>query len=66
MISFIVAALILLLIWLPPILYKRTGRFKPLFHDILEWHEPDDGLKWTDGYHTYAHCKHCGERIIKK
>lgn len=56
----------LLIVWsLPVVLYKKKGCFKRLFHDILGWHEPDDGPKWTDGVNTFCHCRHCGERVMK-
>lgn len=49
------------------ILYVRFGWFKPVYHDILGWHEPDEtkSAKWFDGASWHCMCKYCRKPIMQ-
>ena len=57
------AILALFLICAP--LYCKFGLFKWFYHDILEWHEPDNSPQWSDGMSSHAICKYCGREIMQ-
>lgn len=45
----------------------RVHPFKPLnwlFHDILQWHRPNDDY-FFDGASVHAHCRICGKEIMQ-
>lgn len=49
-----------------PIIYIKTGKFKHWYHDILEWHEPDESPKWSDGCSLHCRCKYCGKKYYAR
>ena len=57
-----VVVLVLLLIYIPPLLYFKKGIFKKFFHDVLGWHEPYEAHSF-DGYNYRTTCKYCGKYI---
>jgi hypothetical protein len=64
-IMFAFAALIILL-YIPSILYFTLGWFKRFYHDALGWHTPDYTLGIHDnGFGRHAKCKHCGKEILQ-
>lgn len=61
----IVLAIVLIICYVPPILYSRYGFMKWWFHGVLNWHEPDESPDWFDGCTIHARCKHCGKKICQ-
>lgn len=47
------------------IIYIKTGLFKDFYHDVLEWHQPDNSPKWSDGCSIHAKCKWCEKDIMQ-
>ena len=35
-----------------------------LYHDILQWHRPDDSY-FFDGVNDISHCRICGKEIMR-
>lgn len=65
-IEILLVILVLVLIWVPGIVYLLTGHPKFIYHDILGWHEPDKNAKiWSDGCSSHCRCKHCGKEIMQ-
>ncbi len=65
-IEILLVILVLVLIWVPGIVYLLTGHLKFIYHDILGWHEPDKNAKiWSDGCSSHCRCKHCGKEIMQ-
>ncbi len=58
-------ALFLAAFYIPPILYFKLGWFRHFYHDILEWHQPDDSPEWCDGVSMHTRCKYCGKMIMQ-
>ena len=56
---------LLVLLYLPAILYFKLGWCRAWFHDVLGWHQPDDSPQWSDGCSTHARCKWCGDDIMQ-
>ena len=56
---------VLILFYVPPILYFKKGWFHRWFHDVMHWHQPDNSPMWSDGCSTHAKCKWCGEDIMQ-
>ena len=56
---------VLILFYVPPILYFKKGWFHNWFHDVMHWHQPDNSPKWSEGCSTHAKCKWCGEDIMQ-
>lgn len=57
---------LILLNTLCSILYARFGIFKLFYHDLLQWHQPDEHIEEKfDGASFYCICKHCGKEIIQ-
>ena len=46
-------------------LYFKYGFLKFFYHDLLEWHVPEEGTRYSDGYMEHAICKHCKKDIIQ-
>lgn len=46
------------------ILYLTTGVGKWFYHDILQWHLPNDTQSF-DGCSFCSHCKYCGKEILQ-
>ena len=56
-IEILLVILVLVLIWVPGIVYLLTGHPKFIYHDILGWHEPDKNAKiWSDGCSSHCRC----------
>ena len=65
-IEILLVILVLVLIWVPGIVYLLTGHPKFIYHDILGWHGPDKNAKiWSDGCSSHCRCKHCGKEIMQ-
>lgn len=65
-IEILLVIFVLILIWVPGIVYLLTGHPKFIYHDILGWHEPDKNAKiWSDGCSSHCRCKHCGKEIMQ-
>lgn len=48
------------------LLYLRFGIFKLFYHDVLEWHRPDEHIEESfDGASFHCVCKHCGKKITE-
>jgi len=47
------------------IIYLKTGLFKVFFHDILEWHMPNNSRQYYDGCNIHCVCRHCKCEIIQ-
>lgn len=48
------------------IIYLKTGLFKVFFHDILEWHMPNNSTRqYYDGCNIHCTCIYCGSEIIQ-
>lgn len=56
---------ILVLFYVPIILYFKFGYFAGWFHNILGWHQPDNSPQWSDGCSVHAKCKWCGKEIMQ-
>lgn len=65
MIAAIIFAAMLILFYVPPVLYFQAGWFKFWFHDVLKWHQPDNSPQWSDGCSVHSKCKWCGEDIMQ-
>lgn len=46
-------------------LISKGKIFKRFYHNILEWHLPDDKPQKFDGCNIHAHCKLCGKEIMQ-
>ncbi len=46
-------------------LISKGWIFNRLYHNMLEWHLPDEKPQEFDGCNTYAHCKFCGKEIMQ-
>ena len=46
------------------IFYFKFGWFKWYYHDLLQWHVPNDEQGF-DGCSFTSTCKHCGEEIMQ-
>lgn len=56
----------LILHYVPPVLYFKFGWFKRFYHNVMEWHTPDDAVdEWHDGCSFHTKCKHCGKEIMQ-
>lgn len=47
------------------VIYLRTGLFKFFYHDILDWHQPDNSPQWYDSCSNHATCKYCNKEIMQ-
>ena len=57
---------VLLVLWyIPFVLYVRFGLFRWLYHGVLKWHQPDKTKKWEGGYFIRSTCKFCGKDITR-
>ena len=58
--------LIVLLYFLPVTLYFKKGIGKWFYHDILNWHIPDNSDEYKyDGLNLKTICKHCKKEITQ-
>lgn len=59
--------IIITIMWVSGIIYMISkGRiFNWFYHDVLEWHLPNDEPQEFDGCNTHAHCKFCGKEIMQ-
>ena len=46
-------------------MYFRFGWFKHIYHDLFEWHVPNDKPERFDGMSFHAECKWCGKKITQ-
>lgn len=46
-------------------LYFKFGFLKFFYHDLLDWHRPDDSPQYSDGCSQHAKCKYCGRDIMQ-
>lgn len=50
------------------LLYMTLGWFRHFYHDVLEWHIPDESaskiLKFSD-LDVHCKCKYCGKDIMQ-
>lgn len=47
------------------VIYLTTGFGRRFYHDILGWHQPDNGPQSFDGCSVHATCKYCGKEIMQ-
>ena len=54
-------------IWISGIIYLISGGriFNRFFHNVMEWHLPDDKPQEFNGCNIHAHCRFCGKRIMQ-
>lgn len=64
MIALIILLAITAIMALSSILYFKKDYFKKFYHDILQWHLPDDS-SYFDGCSVHSKCKHCGMDIMQ-
>ena len=62
MIIFIVLVIVFLI---ASVIYLKTGLFKIFYHDILEWHLPNNSPQSYDGCSIHSTCKYCGKEIMQ-
>lgn len=60
-------AIIIAIMFIGGVVYliSKGKIFKLFYHNILEWHLPDDKLQKFDGCNIHAHCKLCGKEIMQ-
>ena len=46
-------------------LISRGRIFNRFYHNILNWHLPDNEPQEFDGCNIHAHCKYCGKEIMQ-
>lgn len=46
-------------------LYFKFGFLKFFYHDLLDWHRPDDSPIWSDGCSDHCVCKYCQKEIMR-
>jgi hypothetical protein len=64
-IAMIIIALSIFL-FVSSILYLKKGIGKWFYHDILEWHVPDNsGVYKYDGLNLKTICRHCKKEIMQ-
>ena len=64
-IALAIIILVLILVFILPYLYKKHGWFKPFFHDVLLWHEPDQIQGYDfDGCSMHCICRYCKKDIM--
>ena len=56
---------LLIILFVPPILYFKKGWFRRWFHDVMHWHQPDDLPRWSGGCSPQAKSKWCGKDIMQ-
>ena len=64
MILLLIIAIVLALYIASGIIYLITGIGKRFYHDILEWHRPDNTESF-DGCSYHSVCKYCGKNIMQ-
>lgn len=47
------------------LLYFKFGFLKFYYHDLLDWHKPDESTIRSAGCNEVATCKYCGKDIIQ-
>ena len=62
-----IIAIIIAIMLVGGIIYMiSNGRiFNWFYHDVLEWHMPNDELQEFDGCSIHTHCKFCGKEIMQ-
>lgn len=62
--ALMIIAIVIAIMLIGAILYLVTGIGKRFYHDILEWHKPDDKQSF-DGCSYHSICKYCGKEIMQ-
>ena len=57
-------AILLIIFFIGGVVYSITGLGKWFYHDILEWHRPNNKENF-DGCSFHSICKHCGKEIMQ-
>ena len=65
MVLITIVMVIFILMFLSSVLYLLTGIGKRFYHDILEWHMPDNNVEKFDGCSRGSVCKYCGKEIMQ-
>jgi len=62
-----IIAAILGIMWTSGVIYLVSkGRiFRRFYHDIMEWHLPNDTEQSFDGCSFHSHCRFCGKEIMQ-
>lgn len=62
-----IIGIIMAIMWTSGVIYMATKGliFNWFFHDVMEWHLPDDKQQEFDGCSVHAHCKFCGKEIMQ-
>jgi len=60
----IIIASLMFILWFCGILYIYFDLFGWFYHDILEWHKPDNSL-YLGGINLKSKCKYCNKEIIQ-
>ena len=63
-----ILTIIIGIMWISGILYlcSRGWIFNRFFHDVMEWHLPDQNEpEKFDGVNIHTHCKFCGKEIMQ-
>jgi len=61
---FMIIVIVIAVWWISAILYLATGMGKWFYHDILEWHQPNN-KEGFDGCSYHSICKYCGKEIMQ-
>ena len=58
-------AIIIAVLWTSGVIYliSRGRLFNYFFHNVMEWHLPDDKPQEFNGCSFHTHCKFCGKEI---
>lgn len=57
-------AVVLSVYLLGSLLYLWKGIGKRLYHDVMKWHMPIEGM-FFDGCSWHSKCKYCGKEIMQ-
>jgi len=62
-----IIAIIIAIMLVSGIIYMISNGciFNWFYHDVLEWHLPDDEPQKFDGCNIHTHCKFCGKEIMQ-
>ena len=63
----VIFIIIMTAVWTGGAIYLISGGriFNRFYHNILNWHLPDDEPQEFDGCNIHTHCKYCGKEIIQ-
>lgn len=62
-----IIASIFCIVWICGVLYlvSKGKIFRKFYHDILEWHLPNNEPQIFDGCNIHAKCNICGKSIMQ-